>query len=108
MWLGRVHEAADQSADLIVLFNCGHTGLKHVFSAAPPNGVVRHATCPLLVVREREHEFVSVLLRVTRILCRLPASQHGIFLMAGLLLEQKCHGCISRKKRRSLLVEVVA
>jgi nucleotide-binding universal stress UspA family protein len=46
-------------ADLIVLSTHGRTGLKHVVLGSVAEEVVRHAPCPVLVVREREHEFVS-------------------------------------------------
>jgi universal stress protein A len=45
-------------ADLIVINTHGYTGLKHVFMGSTAERVVRHAPCPVLVVREREHEFV--------------------------------------------------
>jgi nucleotide-binding universal stress UspA family protein len=53
-----VQEAADQNADLIVLSTHGHSGLKHVFLGSTAEGVVRHAACPVLVVREKGHGFV--------------------------------------------------
>lgn len=46
-------------ADLIVISTHGRTGLKHVFLGSVAEHVVRHAPCPVLVVRERQHEFVS-------------------------------------------------
>jgi len=42
------------SADLIVLTTHGHTGLKHVWLGSTAERVVRHAPCPVLVVRELE------------------------------------------------------
>jgi nucleotide-binding universal stress UspA family protein len=50
--------AKEIDADLIILSTHGHTGLKHVFLGSTAEKVVRHAPCPVLVVREREHEFV--------------------------------------------------
>jgi nucleotide-binding universal stress UspA family protein len=47
------------SIDLIVLATHGRTGLAHVFMGSVAERVVRHATCPVLVVREREPEFLS-------------------------------------------------
>lgn len=44
--------------DLIILTTHGYTGLKHVFMGSTAERVVRHAPCPVLVVREKEHEFV--------------------------------------------------
>jgi universal stress protein A len=46
-------------ADLIVLGTHGRTGLQHVFMGSTAERVVRHAACPVLVVREREHEFIA-------------------------------------------------
>jgi len=45
-------------ADLIILTTHGHTGLKRVFLGSTAERVVRHAPCPVLTVREKEHEFV--------------------------------------------------
>ena len=44
--------------DLIIITTHGHTGLKHVFLGSTAERVVRHAPCPVLTVREKEHEFV--------------------------------------------------
>jgi universal stress protein A len=51
--------AKSMLADLIIISTHGHTGLKHVLLGSVAEHVVRHAPCPVLVVREREHEFVS-------------------------------------------------
>jgi len=50
--------AKEEGVDLIVLATHGYTGLKHVFLGSTAEKVVRHAPCPVLTVREREHEFV--------------------------------------------------
>jgi nucleotide-binding universal stress UspA family protein len=50
--------AKDFELDLIVLATHGHTGLKHLFLGSTAERVVRLAPCPVLTVREREHEFV--------------------------------------------------
>jgi universal stress protein A len=50
--------ARDRNADLIVITTHGHTGLKHVFMGSTAERVVRHAPCPVLVVRKCEHQFV--------------------------------------------------
>ena len=42
--------AAAQKADLIVIATHGHTGLKHIFLGSTAEYVVRHASCPVLVV----------------------------------------------------------
>lgn len=54
-----VEEANAQKADLIVIATHGYTGLKHTFLGSTAERVVRHAKCPVLVVRENETEFVS-------------------------------------------------
>jgi universal stress protein A len=43
--------------DLIIIATHGYTGLKHVFLGSTTERVVRHAPCPVLVVRSHEHEF---------------------------------------------------
>lgn len=49
-----ITEAADEAgADLIVLTTHGYTGLKHVVLGSTAERVVRHAPCPVLVVREK-------------------------------------------------------
>ena len=45
-------------ADLIIISTHGHTGLKHALLGSTAELVVRHAPCPVLVVRERERDFV--------------------------------------------------
>lgn len=50
--------AKECAADLIIIATHGHTGLKHVLLGSTTERVVRHAPCPVLVVREREHDFV--------------------------------------------------
>ena len=60
---GSAHEicrtAETQAADLIVMATHGHTGLKRFMLGSVTENVVRHAPCPVLIVREREHEFVK-------------------------------------------------
>jgi nucleotide-binding universal stress UspA family protein len=50
--------ARDCEADLIVITTHGHTGLKHVFMGSTAERVVRHAPCPVFVVRKHAHEVV--------------------------------------------------
>jgi nucleotide-binding universal stress UspA family protein len=50
--------ARSVKADLIILTTHGYTGLKRVFMGSTAERVVRHAPCPVLTVREKEHEFV--------------------------------------------------
>jgi nucleotide-binding universal stress UspA family protein len=51
--------ARELSIDLSVIATHGHTGFTHVFMGSTAERVVRHAPCPVLVVRERERDFVS-------------------------------------------------
>lgn len=46
--------AQTQNIDLIVLATHGYTGLKHALLGSTAERVVRHAPCPVLVVREAE------------------------------------------------------
>jgi len=61
---GPAHEisatATTQKADLIVISTHGNTGLKRFALGSVTENIVRHAPCPVLVVREREHEFVKI------------------------------------------------
>jgi universal stress protein A len=49
-----VNAAKSVNADIIVIATHGHTGLKHVLLGSTTELVVRHADCPVLVVRERQ------------------------------------------------------
>ena len=51
--------AAELDVDLIVIATHGFTGLTHVLLGSTAERVVRHASCPVLVVREQEREFVA-------------------------------------------------
>lgn len=53
-----VETARKRRADLIAISTHGYTGLKHTLLGSTTERVVRHASCPVLVVREKEHEFV--------------------------------------------------
>jgi universal stress protein A len=50
--------ARDREIDLIVLTTDGKTGLKPGLMGSTAERVVRHAPCPVLVVRKQEHEFI--------------------------------------------------
>lgn len=54
-----VETAKSENVDLIILSTHGHTGLRHVLLGSTAERVVRHAPCPVLTVREREHEFIK-------------------------------------------------
>jgi len=62
--IGKSHtaicEAAQHlNADLIVTATHGYTGLKRLLLGSTAEGIVRHAPCPVLVVRVKEREFVK-------------------------------------------------
>jgi nucleotide-binding universal stress UspA family protein len=54
-----VAAAKELGSDLIVISTRGHTGLAHVILGSTAEKVVRQAPCPVLVVREKEHEFIK-------------------------------------------------
>jgi universal stress protein A len=56
-----IKAAKELEIDLIIISTHGHTGLKHVFLGSTAESVVRYAPCPVLTVREHEHEFVQAL-----------------------------------------------
>jgi universal stress protein A len=51
--------AQEEDVDLIVIATHGRTGFSRLFLGSTTERVVRHAHCPVLVVREEEHEFIS-------------------------------------------------
>ncbi len=51
--------ARETETDLIIISTHGRSGLKRFFMGSTTEKVVRHASCPVLVVREQEHDFVS-------------------------------------------------
>ena len=54
-----VRFASEADIDLILLSTHGRTGLKHVLMGSVAENVVRYSPCPVLVVREFEHEFLG-------------------------------------------------
>jgi nucleotide-binding universal stress UspA family protein len=50
--------AADFHAGLIIIATHGHTGLERVMLGSTAENVVRRAKCPVLVIREDEHDFL--------------------------------------------------
>ena len=57
------HEITDAAqtlkTDLIIIATHGYTGLKHALLGSTTERVVRHAPCPVLVVRERGRELAA-------------------------------------------------
>lgn len=51
--------AGTLKVDLIIIATHGYTGLKHALLGSTTERVVRHAPCPVLVVRPCEHEFLA-------------------------------------------------
>jgi nucleotide-binding universal stress UspA family protein len=54
-----VNAAKELEVSLIVMSTHGHTGRVHAFIGSVASDVTRLAPCPVLVVREHEHEFVA-------------------------------------------------
>ena len=51
--------AAEREVDLIIIATHGFTGFTHVLMGSTAERVIRHAKCPVLVVRENEREFLA-------------------------------------------------
>ena len=56
-WKEVVDLAKSDDYDLIILATHGYTGVKHALLGSVTEKVVRHAPCPVLVVRTEEHDF---------------------------------------------------
>jgi len=54
-----VNEAKKVEADIVILSTHGRTGRAHSLVGSVAEDVVRLAPCPVLVVRERQHEFIK-------------------------------------------------
>lgn len=52
--------AKELDIDLAILSTHGHTGLGHFLMGNTVEKVVRRIGCPVLVVREHEHEFIRI------------------------------------------------
>lgn len=50
--------ARSRQVDLLIITTHGYTGLKHLLLGSTAERVVRHAPCPVLVVRRAEHDFI--------------------------------------------------
>jgi nucleotide-binding universal stress UspA family protein len=57
--LGIVGLARELGADLIVMGSRGHRGIRRAIAGSISDAVIRHAPCPVLVVRSRERAEVS-------------------------------------------------
>jgi len=55
-----VEVAKELDVDLIVIATHGFTGWKHFAIGSTAERVARTAPCPVLVVREKEHDFIKV------------------------------------------------
>ncbi len=51
--------AKEKTVDLIVMGTHGRTGLQHAFLGSVAEKTVQRAPCPVLIVRQTEHEFVT-------------------------------------------------
>ena len=51
--------AVECQADLIIISTHGRKGLSRVVMGSTTERVVRHAHCPVLIVRQAEHEFIG-------------------------------------------------
>lgn len=51
-WSEIIDECTEQNCDLIVIPTHGRTGLKQLFMGSTAEKIVRHAKCPVLVLRE--------------------------------------------------------
>lgn len=54
-----IDAARDNNVDLIIVGTHGRSGFAHLLLGSTAERVVRHAPCPVLIVREREHDFVK-------------------------------------------------
>ena len=58
-WQEIAQAVIDLGIDLLVITTHGRTGIKHVLMGSVAEKIVRHATCPVLVVRPEEKDFVG-------------------------------------------------
>ena len=54
-----VGAAKDLDVDLIVLSTHNYQWFSHLIHGSDAEGVLRHAPCPILVVRKEEHDFID-------------------------------------------------
>jgi universal stress protein A len=53
-----VKYAIETDTDLVILSTHGHSGMKRMLLGSVTEKVVRHAPCPVLVLRDKEKDFV--------------------------------------------------
>jgi universal stress protein A len=52
-----VNFAKNHQTDLLLITTHGRTGLQHFLLGSTAERILRHAPCPVMVVRDQEHEF---------------------------------------------------
>ena len=57
-WHEVVSAVSELGVDLLVLTTHGRTGLPHMLMGSVAEKIVRHASCPVLVVRPEERDFL--------------------------------------------------
>jgi universal stress protein A len=55
-----VQYAKEEEADLIIIATHGHSGVEHVLFGSTAERVIRKAPCPVLSIRDKEKEFISI------------------------------------------------
>jgi universal stress protein A len=58
-WVEIIKLAKETDTDLIVVSTHGRTGFAHLLMGSTAEQIVRHAGCPVLVVRQTERDFVT-------------------------------------------------
>jgi nucleotide-binding universal stress UspA family protein len=93
-----VKAAAEWPADLVVLSTHGRTGLGHLLTGSVAEKVIRHCTCPMLLVRKHEHDFAIAEaggppeLRLERILVPTDFSPRALQALRFARAFAECHG----------------
>ncbi len=57
-WKEIVETAKNKHMDLLIIATHGYTGLKYALLGSVAEKIIRHAPCPVLVVRAEEHDFL--------------------------------------------------
>jgi nucleotide-binding universal stress UspA family protein len=58
-WHEVVSAVSELGVDLLVVTTHGRTGLRHILMGSVAEKIVRHASCPVLVVRPEERDFLA-------------------------------------------------